>query len=152
MKVGVASSLPVPFVMKAKTTVSPPADFCLFFTGQNCFMIHCMAPVQACYPPLQLQSSVCFPSRVLGSEKGIGVRMVLRSSHLEVTDFLFSQVFLWHSLSLDNLTHSTWFGSIIARLFTFWACKVMASFWSNVYCFVPSLQSSEWSKVGKNEN
>ena len=58
VKARVASSLPVSFMIKAKTTLSPPADFCLSLTGQNCFMIHCRAPVWACHLPLQLQSSV----------------------------------------------------------------------------------------------
>lgn len=76
-----ASSLPVPFIMKAKTTVSPRQTSVCFHRPE---LFH--DPLPALYRPAAptpqaAKQRLAFPSRVLGSEKGIGVRMVLRSTN-----------------------------------------------------------------------
>lgn len=146
---GMSSPLPAPFVMKAKATVVTPADSCLFLIGQKCVpWPPCMAPLHAYTPPLQLQRRL--GRWVFGKWKhSQGKWQGSRSwkwflGHLTGCWLLFYH-FLWYILSLDNLTHSIWFWSINARLFTFWVFKVTAYFQSTMFWFYSLALNAFWS-------
>lgn len=122
----VASSLPVPFIKKAKTAIELPAGFHYFSLAR--IVLHDPNTCPLTWPPyVPAPHSSCkagwegkylaFPSYIVESDKGVGIGNDSWVNKL-VADFFFLW-FLWYFLSLDNFTHSTWFWSINVRHFTF---------------------------------